>query len=253
MVNSFVSRQIETFWSLLDPWHFMYLAATFVPTTILQLTREGKLLSSLFPPSRFKDAWFGKFWDWAGPQVKQTAEKRVIPLLEGRTSNGQITETPTGPGIEGVVMEIGAGSGFWVDIFSNRHLDNDKAQPKESGPSGLRHRGRSARREITKVYGVEPNRDQHTALRRRIKEAGLEDMYEIVPVGVEDLDGRIERESLDCIVSVLCLCSIPDPQRNLAELYGYLKKGGRWYVYEHVRTDVGWGMIYYQGEYPFSP
>ncbi|KAG4218079.1 hypothetical protein PC116_g33441, partial [Phytophthora cactorum] len=106
---------------------------------------------------------------------------------------------------------------------------------------------------ITRVYGVEPNRDQHPALRRAIAKAGLEDVYRIVPVGIEDLDdatkwdGRVEKGSVDCIVSILCLCSIPDPEKNIGELYQYLKKGGRWYVYEHVRCEHSWYMRAYQG------
>jgi hypothetical protein len=49
---------------------------------------------------------------------------------------------------------------------------------------------------------------------------------------------------------VMCLCSIPEPRRNMAQLYGYLKPGGRWYVYEHVKCfrEQGWGMRLYQGE-----
>lgn len=92
-------------------------------------------------------------------------------------------------------------------------------------------------------------------VRKHIAEAGLEDVYEIVPVGIEDLNnpskwgGIVEKESVDCIVSILCLCSIPEPEKNMKELYGYLKKGGRWYIYEHVRLDGNWGLRTYQGEF----
>lgn len=63
-----------------------------------------------------------------------------------------------------------------------------------------------------------------------MREVGLESVYEVVPVGIRDVGkvaGGIRKESVDCIVSVLCLCSIPKPERNIAELYGYCKKGGR--------------------------
>ncbi|KAH8163711.1 hypothetical protein CIB48_g4536 [Xylaria polymorpha] len=171
-----------------------------------------------------------------------TAKPRVLPLLDGRTSRGVETETPTGPGVGGVVIEIGAGSGLWVDVFSDRYLAAE--------------RGNSARSKITRVYGVEPNPAQHPALRQAVEDAGLQDVYEIVPVGIEDLssakgrqkkwDGNIEPESVDCIVSVLCLCSIPDPERHIRELYGFLRPGGRWYVYEHVKCEYSWYMRLYQ-------
>jgi len=43
-------------------------------------------------------------------------------------------------------------------------------------------------------------------LRRRIKDAGLEDVYEIVPVGIEDLSEKwVEKEGVDCVVTVSTL------------------------------------------------
>ncbi|KAI0472760.1 S-adenosyl-L-methionine-dependent methyltransferase [Xylariaceae sp. FL0804] len=111
---------------------------------------------------------------------------------------------------------------------------------------------RSARTRVERVYGVEPNAEHHPMLRQRIKAAGLEDRYTIVPVGIEDLDqpggwdGCVTKGSVDCIMSVLCLCSIPDPERNVRALYGLLRPGGRWYVHEHVRAHYSWYMRAYQ-------
>ena len=72
-----------------------------------------------------------------------------------------------------------------------------------------------------------------------------------MPLGIEDLaaSGTVALQSVDCVVTVMCLCSIPEPRRNMAQLYGYLKPGGRWYVYEHVKCfrAQGRGMQLYQG------
>ncbi|KAI0134378.1 methyltransferase domain-containing protein [Xylariales sp. AK1849] len=253
---SLLARLREFFDSLTFPWMFMFMSASWFPSTVLALIRERKY-DVLLSPSKLQEAWFGNFWGWAGPNVKLNAEARVIPLLEGRTSGGKILEEATGPGIEGTCIEIGAGSGFWVDIFSDQHLRDGAEGAKASGidfsnSAVVGSKRRSARKRVTRVYGVEPNRDQHVSLRSKIEEAGLGGVYEVVPVGIEDLDnpakwnGKVEKESVDCIVSILCLCSIPEPQKNFKELYGYLKKGGRWYVYEHVRTDVRGGMRIYQ-------
>ena len=87
-----------------------------------------------------------------------------------------------------------------------------------------------------------------------MEELGLGDKYEVLPVGVEELatGDWIKEGKVDCIVSVLTLCSIPEPEKNIRLLYGYLKTKGRWFVYEHVRTDftskAGVGMRLYQGE-----
>lgn len=217
------------------------------PRAVLNLVRERRF-DVLLSPSRLQEAWFSTFWAWAGPNVKSKSSLRAIPLLEGRTSGGRVVDEPTGPGIGGVCIETGAGSGLWVDIFSDRHLLG-------SGGSGATNGNKSARSKVTRVYGVEPNSGQHVGLRRRVAEAGLEGVYEIVPVGVEHMndptkwEGTVEKESVDCIVSILCLCSIPEPEKNIRELYGYLKKGGRWYVYEHVRADRSLPTRVYQGEW----
>ena len=72
---------------------------------------------------------------------------------------------------------VGVGYGEWVRCF-----DKEK---------------------VTKIYGVEPNVDQHAKLRERVKEAGLEDVYVIVPVGVEDLEEKwVKRGEVDTIVTI---------------------------------------------------
>ncbi|ROV94514.1 hypothetical protein VMCG_08174 [Cytospora schulzeri] len=227
----------QIFWFLLDPWLFMFQSLTHLPPTILHLLRSGTLLSALLHPSRLQSAWFGTFWATAGPSVRDTAEARVIPLLEGNVVNGQVVNVVAAEGEEeeeddddeqhhprqriqrgltGTVLEVGPGTGMWVPLLGKLHHHL----------SG-----------ITRIYGVEPNPDVHAALRRSVAAAGLEDTYEVVPLGIEGLaaSGRVARESVDCIVSVLCLCGIPDPEFNIREMYGYLKPGGRWFVYEHVK------------------
>ncbi|KAI0017440.1 methyltransferase domain-containing protein [Xylariomycetidae sp. FL0641] len=246
-----IERAKALFWGLLEPWMFLALAASYIPATILTLVQErefGKLLSF----SAFQDAWFGRFWAWAGMNVKNNGEAHVVPLLEGRTHAGAVTAEPTGPGIGGLCLELGAGSGFWVDIFSNRWLDVTSSS--SSAATKPKQRPRSARSRVTRVYGVEPNAAQHPALRRAIRDAGLEGVYEIAPVGIQDLadpkkwDGRVAPGSVDAVVSVLCLCSIPDPERNIRALYELLKPGGRWYIYEHVRCGerAGFAVRLYQ-------
>jgi cyclopropane fatty-acyl-phospholipid synthase-like methyltransferase len=77
----------------------------------------------------------------------------------------------------GTVLEIGPGSGEWIRQY-------DKTQ-------------------VTKIYGVEPNKDHHESLRKKAKEAGLADVYVIIPVGVEELgDKWIGLGEVDCVVTV---------------------------------------------------
>ena len=93
---------------------------------------------------------------------------------------------------------------------------------------------------LTKVYGVEPNAGLHDALRTKVKECGLENIYEIIPCGVEDVAALkkhgISAGSVDTVLSVQVLCSVPDPDEILRRLYILLKPGGRLITYEHVKS-----------------
>ncbi|PQE23403.1 methyltransferase domain-containing protein [Rutstroemia sp. NJR-2017a WRK4] len=164
--------------------------------------------AALMSTSRIKDAWFANFWGKVGPEVRKTASVNAGPLIQQA---------------RGVVLDIGPGSGEWLHVF-------DKSR-------------------VTKIYGVEPNRDHYAVLRRRIEEAGLTGVYEIVEGGVEDLTKwGIQEESVDSIVTILCLCSVDSPEEMIEVLYGKLKKGGVWLLHEHVRTKQGGWVKWYQGE-----
>ncbi|KAI1270157.1 S-adenosyl-L-methionine-dependent methyltransferase [Xylariaceae sp. FL1019] len=239
---SLYTRTTETLWALLDPWLFLSISLRQIPPTIHILFRTHPPIHALRTifTSQFRDLWFSHFWALVGPGIREDAGQKVLPLLDGRTMNGTIVDHPVREGIGGVVIEIGAGSGLWVDVFSDAHLHTSDSN--------------TARTPITKIYGIEPNPSHHPSLRRNISRANLSEIYEIVPVGIEHLhsssdkkwQGNIEKGSIDCIVSLLCLCSIPEPERHTRELYELLKPGGRWFVYEHVRVTNYWWLALYQ-------
>lgn len=235
------------FWALLDPWLFLGFSVSYIPSTIARLYRSGSL-STLLSPSSFTSAWFGTFWAAFGPGLRDNNWDRMVALLDGRVSGGQIRATRVGEPVSGTVIEVGPGSGLWAGLFAEPSLLHGDDDNTDGDDGGVRRR--KGGKGVTKVYGVEPSSDMHPQLRASIAKAGLDGVYEIVPVGIESLasSGRVQKESVDCIVSILCLCSIPDPEKNIRELYSYLKPGGRWYVFEHVRTGPhqGWAMRAYQ-------
>lgn len=110
----------------------------------------------------------------------------------------------------------------------------------EIGPGSGNQVGRYDPSKITKIYGIEPNRGLHDKLRENVKNAGLSDVYTIVPCGVEDVEGLrkygVDQQVFDTVLSVQVLCSVPNPKETAAALYRLLKPGGTMIVYEHVKS-----------------
>jgi hypothetical protein len=201
-------KLIDVFWHLIDPLHFMCLSASYLPITVFNLLITLQF-SILLSPSKLKDAWFARFWSWAGPAARENAIPKIKPLISQA---------------RGVVVEIGPGGGEWMNLY-----DKEK---------------------VTKIYGVEPNKDHHPLLRKRIKEAGLNDIFVIIPVGVEELgDKWVGTEGVDSVVTIQCLCSVPKPRAMINAVYGYVRDGGQWIVYEHVVTHQGGLIALYQCEW----
>ena len=135
-----------------------------------------------------------------GPMLADGDRQTAVPALVSEAS--------------GIVLELGPGIGSQLPRYNTS--------------------------KIIKIYGVEPNVDLHKSLRENIKASGLIDVYEIVPCGVEDVvelkKQGIVLGSIDTILSVQVLCSVPDPNKILRRLYALLKPGGQLIVYEHVKS-----------------
>lgn len=81
------------------------------------------------------------------------------------------------------------------------------------------------------------------------------DKYEIIGCGAEELQtkGGLQAESIDTIITVQCLCSIPTPEIIIKELYPLLKPGGQWLVFEHIKTKHQGDFVgYWQSQFNHS-
>lgn len=204
-----------------QPWIFLFTSLSHIPRTLFA-SRDAN------SPS-FREAWFLSFWSKIGPPLHEGVSPLVVALLQGRASGGAVTDEAGHGALGGTVVEIGAATGLWAKTLAE--------QPG-----------------VDRVFGVEPNRASGRVLKEVVEREGLGEKYTIVPAGIEDAGEWVERGSVDCIVTILCMCSIPDPDKIAKEVYGYLKPGGRWYVFEHVRADgVGWWMQFYQGMHSPPP
>jgi len=82
---------------------------------------------------------------------------------------------------------------------------------------------------VRKIVTADPNLGMNKRLQRRIDETGIEVDKKII--SSESLP--FDEASFDCVVSTLTLCSIPDVQQAMSELYRVLKPGGRIHFLEH--------------------
>nr|VWO96117.1 Cytochrome P450 monooxygenase CYP52X1 [Ganoderma boninense] len=154
-------------------------------------------------------------WKLYGNEVDGSARPAKEQLLSGNCT--------------GVVLDIGAGHGHTA-----LYLDPTK---------------------VTKYVALEPNFLMHAEIRATAAKQGFTEAAGtllIVPYGAEQTAlirsalgyGGAHAGTVDTLVSILSLCSVPDPQRTLAALVrDVLRPGGTLLFYEHVLSplaDVAW-------------
>lgn len=210
----------EILLTLLEPLRFILISLTYLPSAFLLIllhpTTHSHCLTSW--PS-FQDLWFAQLWKTYGPAYAANGGSQVSPLIAVHA--------------RGVVLDIGPGAGNWIHLFNNpAALTGDK------------------KNRITKIYGIEPNVGHHSSLRQKITEAGLDGVYELIGAKAGDLPTLpglgISKNSVDTVVTLQVLCSVPEPEKLIRDLYGYLKPGGTWIMYEHVRTHQSGFVAWYE-------
>jgi ubiquinone/menaquinone biosynthesis C-methylase UbiE len=132
---------------------------------------------------------------------------KVSKLAEGR--GGAEHRRKLLAGLEGRVIEVGAGSG-----------------------ANFRHYPHT----VSEVLAIEPE----GYLRERARDAAAS-----APITVTVVDGTAsqlpgDEAAFDAGVAALVLCTVPDPPRALAELFRVIRPGGELRFYEHVVSERPW-------------
>ena len=131
--------------------------------------------------------------------------ERILPRLVEVACGGAQMErwrARATEGLEGTIVEIGFGSGLNVPVY----------------PA-----------EVTEVFAVEPA----LVARQRAEGRVAASHVELVHVGLDGQSLPLADESCDGALSTFTLCTIPDVEAALAELFRVLRPGGRFHLLEH--------------------
>jgi ubiquinone/menaquinone biosynthesis C-methylase UbiE len=108
-------------------------------------------------------------------------------------------------GVEGVVLEIGFGSGLNVPHYPTS---------------------------VSRVLAVDPATVGRKLAQGRIDERGVDVAF----VGLDGASIPVDDASVDSVLSTFTLCTIPDVDRALSEIRRVLRPGGRFHFLEHGRS-----------------
>jgi ubiquinone/menaquinone biosynthesis C-methylase UbiE len=132
----------------------------------------------------------------------------VVPVLTALAMRNRVARrerTRIVPRAEGVVLEIGVGSGLNIPLY---------------GPG------------VRQLYGVDPSPVLLRLARRRAARAPFP--VELLQCPAEDTP--LASGSVDCVVTTWTLCTIPDPAPALEQVRRVLRPEGRLIFVEHGRS-----------------
>jgi ubiquinone/menaquinone biosynthesis C-methylase UbiE len=133
---------------------------------------------------------------------------RVVPRFTDLImSRGELTpiRARVTASLEGVVLEVGFGSGLNVPHY----------------PPG-----------VTRVRAVDPATVGRKLAAKRVASSSVPVDY----VGLDGQDLPVESASVDHVLTTWTLCSIPDVDRALGEIRRVLRPGGAFHFVEHGRS-----------------
>ncbi|KAH8433248.1 class I SAM-dependent methyltransferase [Aspergillus melleus] len=220
--------------SLLEPGFLLAWAMSYyVKTSLAAVFQRGQILAPLLETRRLRDEAFGKFWikfssnREGAIESAQPPPDQSTPLTPPEVQTSSDLIPPVLAQASGLVLDVGPGTGTQMPLLRS--------------PA------------IKAIYGAEPCHGLHEELRARADANGLGDKYFVLPCSVEgsELAPALQKHGLtrtnegvfDTIVCVRVLCSLPNMQQSLNELYALLRPGGKLLITEHVvnpwRTSKG--------------
>lgn len=125
--------------------------------------------------------------------------------------------------LRGKILEVGSGTGVNFPLYG----------------SGV------------EVWAVEPSSDMLRYAKSKLAETSAS--IRLFPMTIEDfeMNENIPESGFDAVVCTLVLCTIPNPEAVIRQLYRWLKPGGQLVTLEHIQTPTGWRKNFFQLINPF--
>ncbi len=140
---------------------------------------------------------------------KQHIEPKLVNLACG-SSAIRYQRKKVVPQAEGVVLEVGFGSGHNLPYYNEEN--------------------------VSKLFALEPDQHIRELARKRVSQSNLDITY-------LDLPGEeipLENASVDTVLVTFTMCTIPDLPKALEGMARVLKPGGKMYFAEHgLAPDPG--------------
>ncbi|KAF7587502.1 hypothetical protein BBP40_007175, partial [Aspergillus hancockii] len=201
--------------ALLEPGQLLLWAMSYhIKVNLEAIFQRGQILAPILQSKHLRDEAFGRFWLAFSTNREDTLQSQPPPppttttITEIQGSSELIP--PILAQATGTVLDVGPGTGTQMPLLRS--------------PA------------IKAIYGAEPCAGLHSELRARAEAEGLSDKYHILPCSVvaAELGPQLRERGLDrsgrggvfdTIICVRVLCSVPDLEKTVAELYSLLKPG----------------------------
>ncbi|KAE8373596.1 S-adenosyl-L-methionine-dependent methyltransferase [Aspergillus bertholletiae] len=212
--------------SLLEPGKLLVWAMSYYVKVNLEVVfQRGQILAPILQSGRLRDEAFGRFWVAFSTNREDTLQAQPPPTQTGIQGSSDLIP-PILAHASGLVLDVGPGTGTQMPLLRS--------------PA------------IKAIYGAEPCHGLHAELRARADAEGVGEIYHILPCSVtaSELVPALQKQDLlpagtatlgqttggvfDTILCVRVLCSVPDLEQSVRDLYALLKPGGKILVVEHV-------------------
>ena len=137
---------------------------------------------------------------------KKFYETKVVPKLLTvlcNTKPNHYQRQKIVPLATGDVVEIGVGPGLNLQYYNTTN--------------------------VNKVIGIDPSDELNKIAKKNANKVNLDIEFNLS--SAESID--LPTSSVDSVVCIFSLCSIPDPKKALNEIYRILKPGGKYFFCEH--------------------